>query len=201
MVEMTKITKSFKKKQEIIKNYNLTSHFYDQRYSQIQTEKFEILLNNLELNEKKILDAGCGTGLLLEFINSLKNYSNVNYHYIGMDITLNMLKEFQSKLLNKNIQWKVSLVLADIEFLPFRENIFDIIFSITSFQNLPNLTKGIIETLRVGQDKGDFRFSILKKKLKIVQLNSLLKSLFTNLKLIQEEFLEDIIFIGKILKV
>ena len=198
---MTKITKSFKKKQEIIKNYNLTSHFYDQRYSQIQTEKFEILLNNLELNQKKILDAGCGTGLLLEFINSLKQNSTVNYHYIGMDITLNMLKEFQSKPLTKKMQWKVNLILADIESLPFRENIFDIIFSITSFQNLPNLTKGIKETLRVGQDKGEVRFSIFKKKLKIEQLNTLLKSLFTNLKLIQEEFLEDIIFMGKILKV
>ena len=55
--------------------------------------------------------------------------------------------------------------------------------------------------LRVGQDKGDFRFSILKKKLKIEQLNSLLKPLITDLKLIQEEILEDIIFIGKILKV
>jgi ubiquinone/menaquinone biosynthesis C-methylase UbiE len=198
---MTKITNSFKKKQEIIKNYNLTSHFYDQRYSQIQTEKFEILLNNLELNQKKILDAGCGTGLLLEFINSLKQNSTVNYHYIGMDITLNMLKEFQSKPLTKKMQWKVNLILADIESLPFRENIFDIIFSITSFQNLPNLTKGIKETLRVGQDKGEVRFSILKKKLKIEQLNTLLKSLFTNLKLIQEEFLEDIIFMGKILKV
>jgi ubiquinone/menaquinone biosynthesis C-methylase UbiE len=118
-----------------------------------------------------------------------------------MDITLNMLKEFQSKPLTKKMQWKVNLILADIESLPFRENIFDIIFSITSFQNLPNLTKGIKETLRVGQDKGEVRFSILKKKLKIEQLNTLLKSLFTNLKLIQEEFLEDIIFVGKILKV
>jgi len=198
---MTKITNSFKKKQEIIKNYNLTSHFYDQRYSQIQTEKFEILLNNLELNQKKILDAGCGTGLLLEFINSLKQNSIVNYHYIGMDITLNMLKEFQSKPLTKKIQGKVNLILADIESLPFRENIVDIIFSITSFQNLPNLTRGLKETLRVGQDKGDVRFSILKKKLKIEQLISLLKSLYSDLKLIQDEFLEDIIFIGKILKV
>lgn len=197
---MTKITKGSKKKQEIIKNYNDTSHFYDQRYSQIQEEKFEILLNNLELNEKEILDAGCGTGLLLDFINNLKNYSDVNFNYIGIDISLNMLKEFQSKLLNKNTLWKVNLLLADIEFLPFRENIYDLIFSITAFQNLPTLTHGIIETLRVGKNNADFRFSILKKKLKTKELELFLKPVTTNLRIIQKEFLEDIIFLSKILK-
>ncbi len=198
---MTKITEGSKKKQEIIKNYNDTSHFYDQRYSLIQEEKFEIILNNLELNEKKILDAGCGTGLLLDFINSLENYSDVNFHYIGMDISLNMLKVFQSKLSNKNLLWKVNLILADIEFLPFRENMCDLTLSITAFQNLPSLTHGIRETLRVGKNNTDFRFSILKKKLKTKELEILLKPITTNLKLIQEEFLEDIIFIGKILNV
>ena len=198
---MTKITERSKKKQEIIKNYNDTSHFYDQRYSQIQEEKFEILLNNIKLNEKKILDAGCGTGLLLDFISNLNDYSDMNFHYIGMDISLNMLKIFKSKLSNKSTLWKVNLILADIEFLPFREKICDLTFSITAFQNLPSLTLGIKETLRVGKNNTDFRFSILKKKLKIKELELLLKPVSTNLNLIQKESLEDIIFIGKILKV
>ena len=74
------------------------------------------------------------------------------------------------------------------------------IFSITSFQNVPNLPKGIKETLRVGQDNGDFRFSILKKKLKKKEMDLLLKTISPNIELIEKEFLEDIIFICKFLK-
>jgi len=75
------------KKKEIIERYNLTSNFYEQRYSKIQSDKFNIILKNVDLNNKTILDSGCGTGLLFDFIfRNHKNSRRINYFYVGVDI-------------------------------------------------------------------------------------------------------------------
>lgn len=188
------------KKKEIIKKYNSSSSFYDSRYRQIQETKYHIILKNFDLTRKVILDLGCGTGLFIEYISrrKLEQKKNLDY-YVGLDISWNMLLEFRSKfekLKSKNI----SLLLSDIENLPFRDNQFFSVLSLTSFQNLPDVKKGIKELLRVSRNRADFKFSILKKKINLKILVDSLKSFVAIDQVLNKENLEDVIIQGKVFK-
>ena len=188
------------KKKEIIKKYNSSSSFYDSRYRQIQETKYHIILKNFDLTRKIILDLGCGTGLFIEYVSrrKLEQKKKLDY-YVGLDISWNMLLEFRSKfekLKGKNI----SLLLSDIENLPFRDNQFFSVLSLTSFQNLPDIKKGIKEFFRVSRNRADFNFSILKKKINFKILVNFLKSFVVIDQVLFKEDLEDIIIQGKVFK-
>ena len=117
------------KKREIIDKYNQTSEFYDRRYIKIQEDKYRLILNDITINEKLILDTGCGTGLLFDYMeSSFENLNSQDFHYVGMDISINMLKRFQFKIDQKSK--KIHLILSDLENLPLREKIFDLLFFI-----------------------------------------------------------------------
>lgn len=195
-------SKNHDKKKRIIDKYNSSSFFYDKRYRAIQEEKYEIVLNNYIGNEKLILDMGCGTGLLFEHIIKLiLEREVIRINYVALDISWNMLLEFKSKIFNlKKRRFSPNLILADIECLPFRENIFFSIFSLTSFQNLPHIHKGLHELFRVSKNKAEFKFSILKKNLELELLLEILRPIIKDLKVIKEENLEDIIVQGRLLK-
>ena len=189
------------KKKEIINKYNSTSHFYDKRYSQIQSKKYDQILKNYVLDRKIILDAGCGTGLLFEYISDLlKQEKRIFYSYIANDISWNMLMEFKSKLVNLKKQLEVNLILSDLENLPFRKNTFHSIFSATAFQNLPNILNGVKESLRVVKSNGDIILSILKKKINLEELLSFLKPFVKEIIIIKIDTIEDVIIKGKLLK-
>jgi ubiquinone/menaquinone biosynthesis C-methylase UbiE len=191
-------SKNHKKKKRIIEKYDLSSHFYDKRYKAIQEEKYEILVENYRANGKRILDMGCGTGLFFEYIKKyILNERTKKSDYIGLDISWNMLLEFKSKIFTPYIP---NLIRSDIEFLPFRNDIFHSIFALTSFQNLPGIQKGIQESLRVSKNNADFKFSILKKKIELKSLLYTLKSKIYHLKTLEIDKLEDIIITGKISK-
>ena len=192
--------KNQNKKKKIISDYNKTANFYDKRYEAIQKEKYKAILNNYRDFNRLILDLGCGTGLFFEYLiktNVAKNITKSNY--IAVDISWNMLLKFKSKTFkDDNFGHLPNFILSDIDHLPFRENTFDMIFTFTSFQNLPSIRNGIEELTRVCKNNTDFVFSILKKNL---DLNSLLKILELYVKdiiVIQKEKLEDIIIQGKI---
>jgi len=193
--------RSSNKKKKIIENYNLSAYFYDKRYKEIQEKKYNKVLNIYQLKEKKVLDVGCGTGLLIEFILNSESYNgNLKCNFVAIDISWNMLLEFKSKLFRLKDKANISLMLSDIENLPFRDNIFNLIFSFTSFQNLPGTYEGFQELFRVALISSDLKFSILKKKLELGALIDFLKPNVKDLEIINEESLEDIIIQGIISK-
>ncbi|MFX1571162.1 MAG: class I SAM-dependent methyltransferase [Promethearchaeota archaeon] len=189
--------KDINKKKRIIRKYNSTAYFYDKRYATIQEMKYEIAIKEFKLNRKRILDMGCGTGLLYEYlVNSTKNYEVSKYIYIGIDISWNMLLTFKSKMSQMG-HLNPILILCDIENLPIRNKTLDSVFSLTSFQNLPYIEKGIEEMLRVSKKDAELKLSVLKKICDLVKLQTLFKSVIKNSKIINIESLEDYIILGK----
>ncbi len=191
-----KIENMTDKKQEIIRKYDSTSHFYDERYSKIQFEKYQMIFGDFSFEDKILLDAGCGTGLFFDFFHErAKNNLDKQYHFLGVDISWNMLKKFLSKLKNRenNITSQINIVLSDLENLPFRENIFHAQFALTSLQNLPNMFKGIDELFRVSRNFSDVKISILKKKIELDALLKHVKPNVKNLEIIERDNLEDVV--------
>lgn len=200
---MIKITPD--KKKEIITKYNSTAHFYEKRYSNIQFVKFKILLENYTYDEKIVLDAGCGTGLVFKkMLRSDIELKNKFFFFIGLDISWEMLKIFLAKLRVPeiiNTSNKFNLILADMEYLPIREGVIHSVISSTSLQNLSDIQRGIQEITRVAKDDADLKFSILKKKLNLVKIKELLNEINIKFEIFNKNDIEDILIQGKIKKI
>lgn len=120
------------------RKYNKTAEVYDARYKKVQFEKYKIMLAGLNL-KGKILDHGCGTGLLGEFLDE-KLY--------GVDFSENMLKMAKRK--------GMEVRQADLEKLPYKNDEFDFVLSFTSLQNVENPDQAIKEVKRVLKKNGKF---------------------------------------------
>ena len=186
------------KKKNIIEKYNSSFEYYDDRYRSIQLQKYELAFKGANFQSKLILDAGCGTGLLYTHLSKhISKYSRSNF--ICLDISLNMLKKIKFKEDFKEEKAHLSLILSDMENLPFREKIFDLIVSITSLQNLPDIFQGVSELIRISKRGTEFYLSILKKDTRLNKLISKFKPYFDDFNTINNEELEDSIYQGKLI--
>jgi ubiquinone/menaquinone biosynthesis C-methylase UbiE len=91
-----------------------------------------------------ILDAGCGTGIFT--LDILSHGSQV----VGLDISLPMLMRAREKLRGYPFQ----MVLGDLLKLPFQENIFDKVVSVTALEFIEDAKGAVKELFRVTKKRG-----------------------------------------------
>jgi len=168
----------FSYKKRIMKLYNEQEYVetYNRRYNSIQREKYETILPYLENQAIWILDVGIGTGLFLDKVVS-------QWTLIGTDISLRMLHMAKKRAKNHS---NVELVLADADYLPFKERIFQIVTTFTLLQNVPNPLKTIKELKRVSDNL--VAITVLKKKINALSFKKFLKkSGFTKFNIIERK--------------
>ncbi len=144
--------------------YNEISKGYEELHKEEQLKKIKIIKDNLVVSKDDLLlDLGCGPG-----------FAEFGCETIGIDPSSELLKKC-----------KFETHCCCAEDLPFEDNKFDIIVSITAIQNFNDVEKALSEVKRVGKDK--IVISCLKKSSKLVLVDELLKKYFKVDKVIEEE--------------
>ena len=152
--------------------YDDIANGYNELHKEEQLKKLKIIKENLEINNSdKLLDVGCGTGFSLDYFDC---------DCQGIDPSKEMAKN------NKKI------IIGKAENLPFKDNSYDIVISVTAIHNFDDIEAGLKEIKRVGKDK--FVFSVLKKSKSFEKIKKLLYETFNVKKEIEEE--KDIVFIS-----
>jgi len=122
--------------------YNEISSGYNRLYKDEQVHKLQTIWqigNAMQLfeNIKTILDVGCGTGISSDF------FTEKGFNVTGIDPA--------EKLLEQNTAHISTLCQAYAENIPFKDNAFDVVISVTAIQNFTDIQKGLDEIKRVGK--------------------------------------------------
>ncbi|WXG41171.1 MAG: class I SAM-dependent methyltransferase [Candidatus Freyarchaeum deiterrae] len=132
--------------------YDQTARIYDQRYREIQEEKYSAMLSKIAFKKRDlILDAGCGTGMLLQKFSS-------KHRVVGVDFSKEMIRIAKSKVRDSD------LIQADLNNLPFKDKTFSKVFGVTILQNVEHPQITVREIKRTLEKKGLAVLSTLKKK-------------------------------------
>ncbi len=151
--------------------YDTISKGYEELHKEEQLKKLELIKKYLKVKQdEKLLDVGCGTGLTT---------SCWECRCYGIDPSKNLLAKAKRK--HKNIIFKQ----APAEKIPFENNFFDVVISVTAIQNFSDIEKGLEEIKRIGKDK--FVLTFLKKSKKKGKIDGLIKKHFKIKKTIEEE--------------
>ena len=144
------------KKRRVLHRYDLTAEMYDMRYAQEQEDKIEAAMRNIKTEQLGlVLDAGCGTGILFSHVAQKAGT------LIGLDISKKTLLQAKRRAVNGKIN--VHLVQADVDNMPFRDNVYNHVFAITVLQNTPDRNKTLREIKRVGKRDSVFIVTALKR--------------------------------------
>ncbi len=154
-----------------MKYYNETAKGYNELHKEEQLKKVKIIKQHLKKPYGKLLDIGAGTGI------STKPFEKDSKEAIALDPSEELLKQYKGKK-----------VLAKAESLPFKDNTFDTIISITALHH-SNLKQAIKEINRVAKPNAQIAISFLKRSKYLKEIQKLLK----DYNQIEED--KDIIFI------
>ncbi len=137
--------KHMKKIKEYYENNNIEGYpdYYILGWEseEAQRLRFKQLVGDIDLNGKRILDVGCGTGNLLEFVTS----EFKNYEYTGVDVLPHMIERALQKELNGKF-----ICMDLFKHNPYENKSFDVIFSSGIFNlNLGNNQEFLLEAVEL----------------------------------------------------
>ncbi len=155
---------SWKHKRTVKRRYDLTAKMYDARYTEEQEAKYHAALASAE-PAWLVLDVGCGTGLFFKHVPS--QVTGV----VGVDISKNLL--LLSMIRAKTMR-NVSVIQADVDHLPFKNNTFDDVFAFTVLQNMPNPLETLMELRRTAKRSAAITITGLKKTFSLESLKELI---------------------------
>jgi len=123
--------------------YDEFSHWYDRE----RNRGYHAFIDRMEYETieaycrgKAVLEAGCGTGLIMEKIAPIA----ASIH--GIDISRGMLQS--------SLQRGLKISAGSITDLPFKDNAFDTVYSVKVLAHIPDLSKAISELVRVTKPEG-----------------------------------------------
>lgn len=97
----------------------------------------------------RVLDVGCGTGVLLERLTARGGA-------IGLDLSPDMLARAAMRQRGRNA--RAALVCGDAQHLPFRDGAFESVVSTFAINAVPDLETALAEMLRILQPGGSLAF-------------------------------------------
>jgi len=119
-------------------------HSYGVLWTFLYRQNFETIVKLVgDIKKQKILDIGCGSGWLDEWISLEGGFS------IGIDTSLIFLKV--SKMRARQRKFEADFVCADGEHLPFRDNVFYCSIAYQSLHHFPSPEVVIHDALRVSK--------------------------------------------------
>ena len=137
-----------------MKRYDLTAEMYEERYAVEQKEKFKVALENVRVARRTVLDVGCGSGLFFSHVATEAKL------VIGVDISRKLLLKANDRA---KAFGNVAVLQADADHLPVRDNLFDVIFSFTVLQNMPEPCDTLDEIKKASKRRGEIVVTGLKK--------------------------------------
>ena len=136
------------KKEQVTTMFNNIAEKYDFLNHTLSLGMDEIWRNKaikkITNNPKKILDIATGTG---DFAISAAKHTKAQI--TGIDISQGMLNVGIRKIDQKKLNKRITLIKADSEDLPFKNNSFDAITAGFGVRNFENLDKGLSDMQRV----------------------------------------------------
>jgi len=127
--------------------YSGLAQVYDTRWARYVDATVSETLRRLPLAPNaRILDVGCGTGVLLSAIQA--NYPTVSF--VGADLTESMLRVAAARF-----PAPPPLAVADVAHLPFRASSFDAVVSTSAFHYWPDPRNALREIARVLRPRGN----------------------------------------------
>ncbi len=145
----------------IVDKYNVTYKSYDELYREEQYDKYNYIFNKAGIFPKgRIIDVGCGTGLLIEYLKSI-GYDQYN-QYICLEPSINMLKTAMNKSFKDP---RIIYVNSFCEDIIFPKNTIDQAYLFTVWDNLEDPVKCLNNILYSLKLEGFIIVSIIAKSI------------------------------------